>query len=40
MLRMGEAYADLGGNGEGHRMVEQIRTLPVDDLVIEHRRDK
>ena len=40
LLRMGEAYADLGGNGEGHRMVEQIRVLPVDDLVIEHRRDK
>lgn len=35
LVQMGYAYELLGGNGEGHKMIEIIRKLPVDDRCME-----
>lgn len=39
LLQMGDAYEALGGNGEGHKMIERIKALPINDLVLEEDND-
>ena len=40
LLKMGEAYELMGGNGDGHEMIEQIKLLLVDDSILEKTRHK
>ena len=37
LVQMGDAYELLGGNGEGHKMIERIKSLPVDDRCMERK---
>ena len=37
LVQMGDAYELLGGNGEGHKMIERIKSLPGDDRVMERK---
>lgn len=34
LVEMGEAYVALGGNGDGHKMLEKIKALDVDDNIL------
>ena len=34
LVEMGEAYVALGGNGDGHSMLDKIKDLDVDDGVL------
>ena len=34
LIEMGEAYVALGGNGDGHKMLEKVKTLDVDDNIL------
>ena len=34
LIDMGEAYVALGGNGDGHKMLEKIKILDVDDNIL------
>lgn len=34
LIDMGEAYVALGGNGDGHKMLEKVKNLDVDDTIL------
>lgn len=34
LIEMGEAYVALGGNGDGHKMLEKVKNLDVDDNIL------
>ena len=34
LIETGEAYVALGGNGDGHKMLEKVKTLDVDDNIL------
>lgn len=40
LLQMGKAYEAMGGNGEGHIMIERVMHLPVDDNILQKAKNK